>query len=43
MNDMFTDLYNRSDVKAYENKLANLKEGWLEIETERCFEKPWPT
>ena len=33
INDIFTDLYKCSDVKTYENKLTQLKERWLEIET----------
>ena len=33
INDIFTDLYNCSNVKTYENKLTILKERWLEIET----------
>ena len=33
MNDSFTDLCNCSDVNTYENKLTELKERWLKIET----------
>ena len=40
MNDIFTDLYNCSDVNTYENKLAELKERWLEIETHFTRNKP---
>ena len=40
MNDIFIDLYNSSDVNTYENKLTELKERWLEIETRFTRNKP---
>ena len=40
MNDIFTDLYNCSDANTYENKLIELKERWLEIETRFTRNEP---
>ena len=40
MNDIFNDLYNCSDVNNYENKLTELKERWLEIETRFTRSEP---
>ena len=40
MNGIFTDLYNCLDVNTYENKLTELKERWLEIETRFTRNEP---
>ena len=40
MNDIFTDLCNCSHVNIYENKLRELKERWLEIETQFTRNEP---
>ena len=40
MNDIFTDLYNSSDPNTYENKQTELKEKWLEIETQFTRNEP---
>ena len=40
MNDIFTDLYNCSDVNTYEKKLTELQERWFEIETRFTRNEP---
>ena len=40
MNDIFTDLYNCSDVNACQNELTELKERWFEIETRFTRKEP---